>query len=369
MAVDAIIVGGGPAGASCACALARGGMSCVIVDCGSAGRKVGEVIDSEIRLPLTELGLWEKFLRRGYFRSSGTISLWGDGITERSAAISPYGGGFFVDRPDLNAWLLEEAEHFGVRVLKGAKATAAKRTNGIWHVEVSRNAHCMTLTSPLLIEASGRASSLRGANGSYRLDALVALVAYPRLPEAARDLRMSIEGMPNGWWYMAALPDQKLVLAFLTDADLLPNGTAGRTEFFQRNLSASHLTKTRFDLGSGKTEIRTIPAMSSIRQEIPMDGRLAIGDAASTYDPLAGFGVAVAASKGLAAARLLLVHGFETAAREYNLAERSAFLDYIAVRKSIYRMEMRWPELIFWQRRHALPSTCGMFGPGPKISP
>lgn len=354
MRSDIVIIGGGPAGAACALALARGGARCILLERSPAPVwKAGEVIDARVQAPLRELGVWEPFVARGYPRSAGTVSAWGPGVEEKSAAASPYGGSFLVDRADFESMLLGAAARAGAPVLQGAQAQAAERAGSEWSIHVRRGPETLeVLRTPLLIEATGRGRSFTGRGERVRVDSLVALLAYPST-EPVQDLRFSIEAVPGGWWYAAALPSGKAVLAFMTDADLLPAGSAAREQFFLRQLERSPIVRSRCSPAGLAGKVRAAPAMSTIRRTLRGDGWVALGDAAATYDPLTGTGVTVALSKGLGLARLLLSEPSAAAFARYEQAERAAFDDYLAVRRSIYQGETRWPDALFWQRRAA----------------
>ncbi len=353
MRSDVVLIGGGPAGAACAFALARGGARCILLERSpSPGWKAGEVIDARVQAPLRELGVWEELASRGYLRSAGTISAWGPEVEEKSAAASPYGGSFLVDRADLESMLLGAAARAGALVLQGTQAQAVERAGSEWLIHVRRGSETpRVLRTPLLIEAMGRGRSFTGTGERVRVDSLAALMAYPPA-DPVPDLRFAIEAVPGGWWYAAALPRGRAVLAFMTDADLLPAGSAEREQFFLQQLERSPLMRSRFSPAS-LTGLRVAPAMSAIRRTLSGDGWVALGDAAATYDPLTGTGVTVALSKGLALARLLLSEPGTAAFARYAEAERAAFDDYLKVRRSIYQGEPRWPDAPFWQRRTA----------------
>lgn len=353
MRPDVVIVGGGPAGAACALALARGGVSCALFERSpSPAWKAGEIIDARAQAPLRELGVWERFAALGYPRSAGTLSSWGAGLSESSSAASAYGGGFLVERAEFESMLLAAALEAGASVVRGAHVCDTRRETGRWRLRVRLAGAQSEVTTPLLVEAVGRGRSVVGAGERTRIDSLTALVAYPDAAEGeAPDLRFAVEATAHGWWYAAALPGRKSVVAFLTDADLLPAGRAARERFFRRQAQSSSLIRARVGSKNLAGGPRVAAAMSGIRRTLNGEGWVALGDAAATYDPLAGTGVLTALTKGLALARLLLRETAATALMQYAQAERAAFDDYLKLRQSVYGGERRWADVPFWRRR------------------
>ena len=83
---------------------------------------------------------------------------------------------------------------------------------------------------------------------------------------------------------------------------------------------------------------------------------LAVGDAASAYDPVAAQGIVKALCDGEAAADAIA--GFFAGAGEAPLLEYqdgvfARFTDYLRLRQHLYGLERRWPQAPFWQNRLA----------------
>ena len=81
---------------------------------------------------------------------------------------------------------------------------------------------------------------------------------------------------------------------------------------------------------------------------------LAVGDAASTYDPLSSQGIHKAFVDAMAAAPVIagLLEGGEDVG-ESGFAEGIAarFEDYVSNRNYFYDLEARWPDAPFWRHR------------------
>src|SRR5215510_16571286 len=97
---DVVIVGGGPAGAASALALARRGLSPIVLEAHSATQiKVGECLPPTINPLLDHFGLTERLRRRGNLPSYGNRFIWGsNSIAERDFIFGTTGAGWRLDR-------------------------------------------------------------------------------------------------------------------------------------------------------------------------------------------------------------------------------------------------------------------------------
>ncbi len=97
---------------------------------------------------------------------------------------------------------------------------------------------------------------------------------------------------------------------------------------------------------------------SCYRLERPAgDGWVAVGDAASTYDPLSAEGVSKALRSGMSASQTIhnYLRGNGEVLDEYVVGVAKEFEDYLAQRVRYYRREARWPASLFLSRRQTNP--------------
>ena len=98
----------------------------------------------------------------------------------------------------------------------GSAVRSAVREGEGWRLELADG----DIVAGAVIWATGRSWRLARFFGA-KLRVHGHLAAYTRFfDRAPGDCRMVVEARPEGWWYSADLPDQRRVVACLTDPDL-----------------------------------------------------------------------------------------------------------------------------------------------------
>ena len=296
--LDAVIIGGGPAGISTAIALTHVGRAVAVLErTRYENVRVGETLPPAARGPLGELGVWERFLSDGHIPSSGIVSAWGQPVVyDNDFIFNTYGHGWHIDRRRFDAMLARAAETAGVDLHRDARLRSCSQgASGTWQVEAVLGGRPARLQAEFLVDATGRAAWLAQRQGSRRVvyDRLVGVVGF--LPAGsqgqASDLRTCIEATADGWWYAARLPDRRTVVAYMTDSDLLPKGRRRLLGYWRERLGRSQQIARWVGRATGVSELR-VAAAQSARLDRPVGNNwLAVGDAAAAYDPLAGQGV------------------------------------------------------------------------------
>lgn len=359
MQVDVLILGAGPAGATAALNLAPGCRTLLLDRQPVPAQRIGESLPPAARRLLTDMGLWETFLAQGHAPCHGNRSLWNGEPAEQDFLRDPDGHGWHLDRARFEAWLRAKAQERGAALLAPATIKAIEPVSGGWQVLLATPDRVIQLQTRVVIDACGRASALGKRLGAQRTrqDRLVCGWLYGRDEHVeATDGRSYIEAMPQGWWYSAALPDHRRVLALHTDADL-PNARKLRQPGWllaaatsSPNLGAL-LARAGF-IADG--EVRIAAAHSTVLRPGAGQGWFAVGDAALGFDPLSSQGLFNALYTGLAAAEAYYRHmhddprAIEDYRQELARIERAYrhHLDFW------YIQETRWPDEAFWQRRH-----------------
>lgn len=357
---DVAIVGGGPAGCATALSLRTHApaLSVVLIEAsGYESPRIGETLPPPARRILQHLEVWDAFCAQGHREVQGTTAAWSDATPQDNDFIfALHGAGWHLDRRAFDAMLAEQAEGHGARRLRGARVTSATRTAGAWCLDVAGGGE---LCARFLVDATGRQALLarRAAARVAPADRLVGFARFFRQPPGA-DPRTLVEAFEEGWWYTAGLPDGLCVAACMTDVDLARRlrlrEPSQWTRLFQSTIHVGERLR-----GASPDGPLVVRAAESRRLDPPVgDDWIAVGDAASVFDPLSSQGILKALRSGTFASYAIadrLVRADDSGLRRYRDHVRAEFESYLVARERYYGEERRWPASEFWNRR--VPST------------
>jgi len=370
-ATAVVVIGGGPAGAATALALARRQVPVLVVEqTDGGGNPIGESLAPSATPLLHRLGLHDALLASGPRPCHGNRSRWGGdgGLAERDFLREPYGPGWHLDRPAFNAALLAAAAAGGADCRRQARFRRAERRDGRWHLLVEEPAGPHSIQADLVVDASGRSAVFARQRGARQrmLDRLVAVVAFlePGAGLGSAPMPVSttlIEAAEEGWWYSAPLPNGCLATAFFSDPDLLAHRRPWHPSGWHTLLACSPQTLARvrdhgFRLAAPP---RFAAAASTLLEPGWGEGWVSVGDAAATYDPLSshGIGSALAAGQRVAAAAEAWLGGEEGTLLEFAAGLETGYASYLQMKRAYYADEGRWPEAPFWRRRRGEPAA------------
>lgn len=359
--VAALIVGGGAAGATTALCLARRGLPALVVESSTYdGFRVGETLPPVGRVLLERLGLWEHFATQEHVPSQAIHSAWGSAeLAEQHSLYSLFGTGWHLERRRFDEMLAAAAAAAGAQVLRASRITTLSLTEKV-HARIECPAGELAVEAEVVVDATGRASSVARAFGSVRVayDRLVGILGIFEPPPEHRPPTpaLLLESVLDGWWYSVPLPCGALLVAAMVDADAIPASGLRPIGYFQSLLAKSHHTRAR-TLGLNAPESVVVRKASTERlSRIVGPALIAVGDAATSYDPLSSQGICKALMSAELAAQAIAerLGGAEEALLHYEHQVLTEFSRFLGDRGRHYAMERRWPESLFWRRR--LPS-------------
>ena len=357
---DVIIIGGGPAGLTLGCYLARQGVPVLIVEKALHPRPhVGESFMPATVRTLREIGFHE-VAEAGHFPRSGGV-VYHPGPDERVAVSYgefPQEGvdqthTYHADRAKFDMLLMKHAETCGCRIIQGVPVRSVLfdddgRARG---VRVGVGGSDVDLPASVVVDAAGRSTligrqlGIRGAHPVLDRFALHAwLEGVDRGPTAtARYTHVHLLPEIDGWAWRAAIDDDITSVGVVADKRAYQRTGLDPDDFFD------HVLRRTPTLAPSCREARRLNQLkgeinySYALERLCGDGWLAIGDAAQFIDPIFSSGVSVAMRTARAAAERI------QAALESGDSSRAAFLPY---EETVQHGTAVWDEFVQLFYRH-----------------
>jgi flavin-dependent dehydrogenase len=358
---EILVLGAGPAGATAALNLAPT-RSVVLVDARAAGEaRIGESVPPILNRLLADMGLLEEFRSHGHTPCHGNRSAWGSAVPgEVDFLRDPDGPGWHIDRRGFENLLRKTAIERGAMCLAPAQLKTIQRDGSRWRMVLDRAGQPEIVFADYVIDAGGRGSPVARRLGARRraLDRLICGWVYGSVTRPERIAGITyVEAEQDGWWYTAPLPNCRLVLAFHTDGDLPAAREAKHRNALLARATTCHDLSAALEATGFSAEAQSgiSAAHSALLEPCAGPGWMAIGDAAISFDPLSAQGLLNAMFTALAAAEVLDRHfnGDDNAAHHYPKVIGNIYDAYSRHLRTHYQAERRWPNSIFWQRRHS----------------
>lgn len=351
---DAIVVGGGPAGSALSTLLSRRGRRVLLVAQPSPTRwRPAEIVAPHARRLLRQQGLLDPVDLESTALCSGVEGLWSHAVEYFDYGLFACEPGLAINRNAFDAELVRLAVVAGAEVEAG-KAIDARQESGIWSLRVARPTGELVADAPLLVDAVGRSARSvgLGTQRSY-FDRLVALVC--RLPTGpCSETELILEATANGWWYVTRAADGEAAVVFLTDSDLFLGSAHTRDDVFRAELAATNVVQHRLPPLPLALHLFGSDARTGKRDQITVHGRISIGDAAYSIDPLSGAGVqrCVETATCAVAECDAFLSGDADAIERYSAWANADFDRWLSRRDEVYAAaEIEGPVSAFWRRR------------------
>lgn len=320
---DVVIAGGGPAGCALAIALAQRGIRSTIVAKGDRSRsRPGEMLQPAARELVAELGLDLS----GHLRAYGVSSAWeSDALAQNDFFIGTQGDGWLLDRYEFDEALATYARNLGVTFTRERDFVGA-----------------------FVVDATGSTAAIARACGARRVpfDQLAGVFTIVDVAGEA-DGFTRIEAVEQGWWYSAYVPGGRMAVALMSDGDMIRAGKLSDPERWRAALDATRHTRERVGNVELRERLQVRSAASALLAPVAGDGWLAIGDAASVWDPLSASGIYKALRNAVDAADAIAGGSVDAYAHSVQVA----FHEYLDMRDRYYALVQRFPDSLFWQRR------------------
>jgi geranylgeranyl reductase family protein len=299
IACDALIVGGGPAGSTCAWALRRAGLDVMVIDAAVFPRDkvcAGWITPQVV----TDLSLDTEEYRRGRTFQPITGFRVGliDGREEVQAGYS-HAVSFGIRRCEFDHYLLQRS---GARVQTGTKLTSLQNTGGHWIVND-------TIRTPMLVGAGGHFCPVaRLINGSVSAAPIVVAQEAEFPIDASSGTPLQVDGEApelyfcrdlKGYGWCFRKGDYLNVGLGRLDRRSLPGATAAFLAFLAAKAKISRHTSVRW-------RGHAYAVYDSPHRRVADSGVMLVGDAAALAYPQSGEGIRPAVESGLLAAEVIV---------------------------------------------------------------
>jgi flavin-dependent dehydrogenase len=351
---EVLIIGGGPAGVATALQLNARGIRTTILEARmEPGMKPGETLPPQARKIFQQLNITSLLANPAHFPCYGNRSIWGHTTVVDKLFFNYTGSeGWHINRMVFESQLQEELRSRDVQIQCGCRVLNVKPSANGWDVTYMDQYEKHNVKAcGFIVDATGRRALIARNMGIERknLDRLIG--CYSIVPYTDSFMQYThIEAVENGWWYLAPLASQQMVITYMTDADLLLPGHRSAQGF------SSLFTQTGFleKIVSARLPAPQIhSAATGYLKQRHGNNWLAVGDAAFAYDPVSSHGIISAMESGYYAAHAIADHLINKpdALNAYEYLISQAFSVYMEMHAAHYAMENRWESSHFWARR------------------
>ena len=315
-ALDALVLGGGPAGATAAAVLAGKGRRVLVVERERFPRyKVGESLLPYCYFPLERIGMIEK-LRDSAFVKKYSVQF--AAIDGRVSA--PFYFFQHLDHPASQTWqvvrsefdrmMLDNAVERGARVWTGATAKRVLMDGGRCEgLLVEKDGETFPVRAPVTIDCGGRhgfaATQLGWVVPDPRLNK-VSIWTYYRgalRDEGYDEGATTVAYLPEkGWFWYIPLPGDIVSVGVVAERDYLYRDGKDLATVFEREVQANRWIADHLAPGVRCEPMRVTAEYSYRSRYCAADGLVLAGDAFAFLDPVFSSGVLLALLGGERAA-------------------------------------------------------------------
>ncbi|MBV8633808.1 MAG: tryptophan 7-halogenase, partial [Burkholderiaceae bacterium] len=373
---DVVIIGAGPAGAATALSLRKHHphLSVLLLEASDFQfERPGETLTLDAMPLLQQLEVFDFFLEQNHRSAVPREDVPARGPVSGVDA----GGGWYLERHRFDSMLAGYAAASGAAFMRAALTRVRQDADGKWQMSAGAGAVTHTVSASFVVDASGRNARFATEIGVAQTahDSLLSLTRIVDLDDSAdAGTGCQIEAFEHGWWYSAPQAGRRMAVSVMTDADIGKRLQLSDSNGWNHCLDLAPQTRARIGRPPLQRELCMRAAHTRNLANYAGSNWLAVGDAASSIDPLGSQGVLRALRFGLqAGATAGDQFGSRRAAglQDYAQLVQAEFDNHLIQRLEDYRLEQRWAAAPFWVRRHTpqgMPPHLAANGPRSTIT-
>jgi len=361
--IDAVVIGGGPAGSAIGRLLAVWGHSVRIINKPvDRSRGLGESLPPSTKKLLGAIEVLDLVERAGFHKTTGN-TVWWASRERRVETFDPSGHvfGYQVFRPDFDRVLLESAASAGAGLceatVRRVDVTQPLRAD----VEYDRGGQREAISSRFVIDASGRAGVVakpyRRFEPSHRMYALVGVWSMTTpARELSDDSHTVVETYQDGWAWSVPISATTRHVGTMVDGTS-PRVTSGRAlaDAYRAEIDKTTQIARLLD-EAALTHVFACDASLYSSETYARPPFVLAGDAGSFIDPLSSFGVKKALASAWVGAVVIhtcLTHpDRETMALDFFTQwERDVYATHLRRSRDFARAAHAQHPHAFWARR------------------
>ena len=309
---EVIVVGGGPAGASTAWALAREGVDVLILDRAKFPRDkiCAEYLSPQASRILSDMGVLDEIERSNPGHLAGMSVRAPNGFVANGEFAANHGfhafrdKGLAIRRTILDDIVLRGARTAGARVEESVRVTdvtrdGAERVNGV--VAMASDGAPRTLRARYVVGADGLRSVIGRRLGLVRTSRIwpqrIALVAHYRKVQGVTDMgEMHVDY--DGYFGIVDVGDGNMNVAVVVPMARAKEIGEDKTAFFEEWIASRPHLAERFEGSERTTPVRATGPFATASRHAWSPGAALVGDAADFFDPFTGEGMYAALRGG-----------------------------------------------------------------------
>ena len=307
---DAVVIGGGPAGAAVARLLASWDHATLMLDTAPPrSRGLAESLPPSTRKLMAEVGVLDAVERAGFYRSTGNTVWWASDDPRVETFGSPgEAAGYQVHRPDFDRVLRESARDAGASLCTDARVHDVRFDDDrAARVEYEQGGARRVASCRFVLDCSGRAGVIgrrfRRAEPGHGTLAIVGVWRSSSGWDLADETHTVVESHDEGWaWSVPVSATTRHVGAMIDRASRRAAGRPALTSAYRAQIART--SQLRRLLHRASLEDVWACDASLYRSDVYAGPQfLLVGDAGSFIDPMSSFGV----KKALASAWLAAI--------------------------------------------------------------